>query len=231
MAATALILGFGLTSLWMTAAFGAAEDPLSQGFVNPPDEVRPAIYGDPMPGGPIPEAVITRDLEEMKAKGISMCLLYTPERNAERVYRGKKLIYGETAHQVVKTDEYDGAGVLKVELPWSTVSWSPDWVKSVRWAAREAGRIGIELGVCVGSASCELFMLPDGKKDSPDRLEYGEQVLIHASTAVEAGAAVDVLIPRPRVNIRKKSQLFPSGLLGPVSIQSVNKEKMEYERK
>ena len=180
------ILGFGLTCLSMTGACGAAEDPLSQGFVNPPAEVRPATFGFIMPGGAIPNKVITRDLEEMKAKGLSTCLLYTPGRYAEWVHRGIKLIYGETKHKMVKTDEYDGAGVLKVELPWSNIPWSPDWVKSVRWAAREAGRIGIELGVCVGGISCELFNLP---------LEYGEQTLVYALKAVKADAHIDEIIP------------------------------------
>ena len=83
------ILGFGLTCLSMTGACGAAEDPLSQGFVNPPAEVRPATFGFIMPGGAIPNKVITRDLEEMKAKGLSTCLLYTPGRYAEWVHRGK----------------------------------------------------------------------------------------------------------------------------------------------
>jgi len=180
------IIGFGMTSLWMTLAGVAAEDPLAQGFVNPPDEVRPATFGFIMPGGAIPNKVITRDLEEMKTKGISTCLLYTPGRNAEKVKRGRKLIYGETGHQVVKTDEYNGAGVIHVELPWSNIPWSPDWVRSVRWAAREAGRVGIELGVCVGGISCELFNLP---------LEYGEQTLVYTSKAVPADAHVDEIIP------------------------------------
>ena len=57
-------------------------DILGQRIRNPPVANHPAVYAFMLPYGTIPDDVIKRDLEEMKAKGVSACLIYSPGAEA-----------------------------------------------------------------------------------------------------------------------------------------------------
>jgi hypothetical protein len=86
--------------LGLLTAGVAAQDAnvLAQGFLKPPAADHPAVYAFMMPYGAIPDEVIARDLEEMKAKGVTTCLLYSP--GAGVPLRETKLVYGETESRV-----------------------------------------------------------------------------------------------------------------------------------
>ena len=170
-----------------TLAAGPGADRMAQEFLNPPAANRPAVFGFMMPYGVIPDEVITRDLEEIKAKGISTCLLYSP--GGGEPSRSSKLIYGESENQVEKTAEYSGPGAIADDPGTGNVRWSPAWRKTIRAAARTAGRIGLELGVCVGGIGCELQpgIAP----------EYTEQTLVYSSKAVKGPVKVDEVLPLP----------------------------------
>jgi hypothetical protein len=123
MAATALILGFGLTSLWMTAAFGAAEDPLSQGFVNPPAEAKLRTWwwwGE----GPKGKDSLKADLEAMKRNEIAGVTIIDAR------FEGWSLVTKGSA----------GARFM-----------SEEWREQFRYALAEASRLGIEVTVNLAS--------------------------------------------------------------------------------
>ncbi len=170
-----------------TLAVGTGTDHMAQEFLNPPAANRPAVFGFMMPYGVIPDEVITRDLEEIKAKGINTCLLYSP--GGGEPSRSSKLIYGESENRVEKTAEYSGLGAITDNPGTGNVRWSPAWRKTIRTAARTAGRIGLELGVCVGGIGCEL------QPEIPP--EYTEQTLAYSSKAVKGPVKVNEVLPLP----------------------------------
>jgi hypothetical protein len=179
----------------------AQEDSLADSFKNPPDKARPAIFGFMLPFESVPDAVITRDIEEMKAKGITSCLIYTPGLHHSPRGNGK-VVYGDTDIQVVKTNEFEGTRVESEKLAKGNLAWSAEWRRAVRCAARVAGRVGLELGISIGGIGCELMDLP---------AEYGEQTLVHSSTAITGPVAVRQTLPLPvgiPLNRDKKPQFY-----------------------
>lgn len=75
----ALLLGTGClphtTRSVHAKVVSSNEDILAQQFLNPPGTARPAVYGFTF--GEASDAVITRDLEQMKTKGVTACLIYS----------------------------------------------------------------------------------------------------------------------------------------------------------
>ncbi len=62
-------------------AVAAESSNLDQGFQDPPGQTQPWVYWVWLDTD-IPQAAITRDLQEMKAKGIAGCILYgCPDRS------------------------------------------------------------------------------------------------------------------------------------------------------
>jgi len=179
---TLIVLSF-LGLLASGRAVGA-DDIQAREFLNPPDPNHPAIFGFLMPFGAVPDAAITRDLEEMKARGITTCLIYSPDGGGVR--RGTKLVYGETENRVEKSTEYNGPGAVKDDPGHGNVTWSESWRRSVRWAARECARLGLELGVSIGKCGCELQDMP---------LEYAEQTLLYSSTEIKGPTKADIVLP------------------------------------
>ena len=195
-----------LLGLSAVGGISQAEDITTHEFMNPPDAARPAFFAFLMPYGAVPDAVITRDLEEMKAKGATTCLIYSPGPGGAK--RGSKLVYGETENRVEKTTEYNGRGAIADDPggahskgggggsdEWRKKMWSDEWRKTIRCAAREAGRLGLELGLSIGNIGCTLEALP---------LEYGEQSLLYSATEVKGAAKADVALPlAPKVPRQK----------------------------
>ena len=161
---------------------------LENDFRNPPAADRPATFAFMLPYGPVPDAVITRDLEAMKEQGLSSCLIYTPGANAGAIHsKGSRLIYGQTENRIVKTGEEKGRSVEPEELGRGNAMWSDEWRKTVCFAAGQAKRLGLELGLNIGGIGCELFDLP---------LEYSCQSLVVSSLNVRGPGKVDRVVPR-----------------------------------
>ena len=159
---------------------------LEANFLNPPNAARPAIFGFMLPYESISDEVITRDIMEMKAKGITSCLIYSPHGGGPR--GNTKTVYDATEIRVEKTAEFSGKRVEDEKLANSNLAWSPEWRRAVRCAARVAGRVGLELGISIGGQGCELMELP---------AEFGEQTLVHSSTAITGPQAVQQILPLP----------------------------------
>ena len=161
-----------------------AADLLAQQFQDPPAISRPGVFAFMLPFGAVPDAVITRDLEEMKAKGITSCLIYTPGGQGPR--RGYKLVYGETENRIEPSEEYNGIGVGEEKLGSGNLRWSDEWRKTIRFAAKEAGRLGLELGFAIeGAGRNEPQVLP---------LEYSKQRLVYSSKTITGPMKVDEVL-------------------------------------
>ena len=177
-----------LVTMALAAGFAGmaakAEDVLAQQFQNPPSWARPAVFGFTF--GEASDAVITCDLEQMKAKGITACLIYSLSSQAGTIKRRGKLLYGETTNRIETTKEYDGPGAIPDELGPGYPTWSDEWGKTMRHAAKEARRLGLEFGISMGAIGCDLQDLP---------AEFAEQALVYSSTAIKGPGPVDVLVP------------------------------------
>lgn len=175
-----------------------AED-LDQGFAAPPASDRPAVYGW-IWQWEYPKEVLTHDLEEMKAQGVSSCLLYYG--CGLGVTRGKKLVYGETENRIVPTDEYDGPGASAAPAmePPNAKPWSAPWCRAVKHLAAEAARLKIDLGVTIGPAGCYRETLSD---------EYGAQKLVYSATAVQGGTRVEIVLPLSEKVLLRKDKKAP----------------------
>jgi len=182
---SAVILLLAVLAAVSVGAADQAKDGLAQQFQSPPATARPGILAFMLPYGPVPDAAIKRDLEEMKAKGIVTCLIYTPGGGGLR--RDRKLIYGETENQVdLTTQEYNGAGVIEEEMGSGNLKWSDEWRHTVRVAAKEAGRLGLELGFAIEGAGREPQVLP---------LEYSKQLLVYSRKEIKGPGKMDLTLP------------------------------------
>lgn len=180
------------------ASIGAGEDDQARGFLNPPVTVRPAVYGFLMPSGPIPDKALARDFAELKAKGVTSVLMYFPGMGAAR--RDSKLIFGETENRVVPTKEFAGPGIISEIFPRGSEPWvSEDWWHSIRFAAKEAGRLGVDFGVSVGGAGCELGDVP---------IEFAQKLLVFSRIEIKTNGNVDMILPAPKIGTQKKN-VFP----------------------
>ena len=77
-----LLLAVAQLGAFITVAH--AEDEQAKGFANPPAEAHPGIFAFMLPYGPVPDEAIKRDIQEMKAKGIATCIIYTPGAGVAR---------------------------------------------------------------------------------------------------------------------------------------------------
>lgn len=156
-------------------------------FANPPKEARPQVWWWWLQTSTNRQA-ITRDLEEMKAKGLSGCLImdggvapFGPNKWQQ------KTIIGETEISYEPTSEYSG-GTL-TQAPAGMVQWSPEWRKMIRFASLEAGRLGLDLGVFIGPAGCAAPWVTPA---------YGQQELVWCETLVTESDRNAIVLPTPK---------------------------------
>ena len=114
---TKLLLSLALS---LSTTLRAAE-PLDRQFQNPPDAVKPSCYWMWFNTN-VDKEGITRDLEEMKSKGLSGAYLYTLSPNS-----------------------------CGTRIPQGPDFLSPEWKELYRHALKEADRLGLELGINLGS--------------------------------------------------------------------------------
>ncbi len=141
----------GLT--WIIAAIagppGVVASELEDAFRRPSDAVKPWVYWWWLKGN-VNESAITRDLEEMKAKGIGGLLLFDA--------RG----YHED----------------HVPPPPSRMAFmSPQWRKMVKFAMQEAHRLGLEMSINLSSCAGALKGPWDVGDDAPKKLVWTKRAI------------------------------------------------------
>jgi hypothetical protein len=102
---------------------GRASDELRAGFVHPPEEAKLRCFWWWL-GSNVTKAAITRDLEEMKAKGFGGALIFDADGS-----------------------NHDG----NARVPVGPTFLSPEWRELFRHAVREAERVGLELSLNIQS--------------------------------------------------------------------------------
>ena len=114
-----LSLGFLLASGFVAPA----EDALAAGFANPPAEARTRAYWWWLNGN-VTKAAITRDLEEMKAKGFGGAII---------------------------TDAGGAEQEGNAQVPAGPAFFSPEWRGLFQFTLREASRLGLEMSLNIQS--------------------------------------------------------------------------------
>jgi hypothetical protein len=169
---------------------------LEVNFKNPPHAVRPQAWWWWLQT-PTTKEAITLDLEEMKAKGLSGCMVldggvgpFGPNKWK------KKTIIGETEISYEITDEYKGGSL---EQPKEKMEmWSEPWRDMVRFASKEAGRLGLDFGVFIGPAGCAApWVTP----------EHGQQEVVWGDTTMVGGKTVNLKLDIPQKPIQTKRQV------------------------
>jgi hypothetical protein len=171
-----------LASIFPATAI-SAED-LDQQFRDPPREAQPWVYwvwtADTTP------AALTRDLTEMKAKGITGCILYDVQTGRGVNWWARDVVRKGKDYGTAPTDDYRGAHYT--DIPNGPLqSWSPRWRQLVCFAAGEAGRLGIDFVVSDGLANTS----------GPISEKYGEQKLAWSEVSVDGPQTFDGSLAEP----------------------------------
>jgi hypothetical protein len=151
----------------LLAASVFAEEPraggadLARGFVNPPASAKPQVWWHWMAGNVTREG-ITADLEAMAEAGIGGAILFDAGLGTRW-------------------------GVPDGPLAFNT----PEWYETVKFAATEAKRLGLELGM----ANCSGWANSGGPWNTPEHAMKG---VVFTETEVKGGAPVSVKLPQPK---------------------------------
>jgi hypothetical protein len=176
-----LVLFFAISSLAVGKA--AAEDLVRQ-FQTPPRQAQPWVFWVWLNANTT-HAAITRDLEEMKAKGIVGYILYDCGAGQVGQIKRKLVLVGKE-YRGVPTDEFKDAYTTPVPTgPLAT--WSPRWDELVGFAAGEADRLGIDFVVSDGL----------GNTSGPIPEEYSLQKLVWTETPVHGPQVYDGILSEP----------------------------------
>ncbi len=160
-------------------------------FVAPPREAKPYTWWMWL-GTVNPKECITRDLEEFKAKGLvavtikssSLGPVWYPEHKA--VLDGKE-------YRKVKTNEYGGKSA---ERPEGRVEfWSNENLDAIRYAAKEANRLGLDLGLQISTNAPREFVSN----------EYAQQIIDWSEASFIGPGLFEGTLPVPNGKIQKMS--------------------------
>ena len=175
---------------------------LEQNFRSPPAGARPWVFWMWLRADTTREA-ITKDLEEMRAKGIEGAILYDSGVGGQLKAWAKMVLRGK-GYEVVNTAEFQGAYIDPIPGD-ALATWMPHSRELMRFAAKEAGRVGVKLCVTVGLAGTS----------GPIASEYGQQKLMWSEISVAGPKAVDVVLPGPATGVPPtlgtESLLSPGG--------------------
>ena len=164
-------------------------DPQMAGhFQAPPPSARPWVFWMWLRVDTSPEA-ITKDLEEMRAKGIEGAILYDSGVGGGLEISSRMVLQGK-GFSPVKTSDYAGGKIDPIPRPVME-SWSPRFRELVRFAAKESGRLGMKLTVTVGLAGTSGPIAP----------EYGQQKLVWSETAVTGPQSYNAPLPAPDTEV------------------------------
>ena len=132
------------------------------------------------------KAAITKDLEEMHAKGIEGAILFQTSAGEGKLEASSRMVLGDKGFVRVPTKDFAGATTSRLVQP-PMPAWSPEARERIRFAVREAARIGIKLGVTVGLADTGGEIAP----------EYGQQRLVWSEVDVNGSQEVNQQLPEP----------------------------------
>ncbi len=147
-------------------------DELEQRFLHPPTTAKPYVWWHWM-GSNFSKYGITKDLEAMKAAGIGGATIFN------------------------LTSAVQEGNAPTENLPWPEQTYrSPAYWEAVRFAASEADRLGLEIGLhnSVG------YSTTGGPWISP---EQGMQKLVWSSVDVEGGKSISINIPKLALPIKE----------------------------
>lgn len=178
-----LFLPVFMAVTWLLlAAPGGLSESLIQEFQDPPPQARPWVYwvwtGKPT------RAALTRDLEQMKEKGIAGCIVYDVQTGRGVNWWTSKVVRDGQDYRTVPTGDYRSAYYTPVPTG-PLQSWTPQWLSLVCYAAGEAGRLGIN------------FVVSDGLANTSGDIseKYGEQKLVWTVTSVQGGREFQGILP------------------------------------
>lgn len=183
----------------------SSAESLDQAFVSPPRDAKPLVFWMWL-GTAMPHEALTRDLEEMKAKGIVGAIVYPS--TAGRIWRPEsKMVWAGKGFEKVATDDYKGAkseGIPGDKLP----VWSERWRQAIRHAAKESARLDLDLCVAVGTTAPRTVITPaDGQKS-----------LKWTQTAFKGPGRVDATLPVPKLGLSAAAE---ANLVGEPWVQDV----------
>lgn len=145
---------------------------IEQQFNKPPRDARPMVYWMWLETKPT-HRELTRDLEQMKDKGIVGAIIYTT--GAGRVSATNfKMVLKDKRYRRVRTNDYKGA-TSSVIPGTKMLAWSPDWMDAVAFSAKEANRLGFDLGVCEGPVGADVPRGAISAADGEKQLEWSQQ--------------------------------------------------------
>ena len=113
---------------------------LQQQFQTPPREAQPWVYW--VLTGDTTRAAMTRDLQEMKAKGIAGCILYECQSSRGVNWWNRTLALTNKDYTTVPTTDYPNPYYTPIPSG-KYVTWAAHWRELVRFAAKECARLGI----------------------------------------------------------------------------------------
>ena len=137
---------------------------MADSFRNPPDSAKPQVWWHWMAGNVTREG-ITADLEAMADVGIGGAMLFDAGLGTRW-------------------------GVPEGSLDFNT----PEWYDMVKFAAAEAKRLGLELGI----ANCSGWANSGGPWNTPSN---AMKTVCWTETAVKGGSRVEVKLPQPKDDV------------------------------
>lgn len=186
----------------------AADTDMERHFQSPPASARPWVFWMWLRVDTTPEA-ITKDLEEMHAKGIEGAILYDSGVGGAAKAWARMELRGKD-YEVVKTQDFPNARVASV--PGNALeTWTPRSRELFRHAAKEAGRLGLKLCVTVGLAGTS----------GPIEPRHGQQKLMWSETSAIGPKEFDAVLPEPATDV--SATLGPASLLSPGGHSPVKK--------
>jgi hypothetical protein len=154
-------------------------------FKSPPHIARPWVFWMWLRVNTSKEA-ITKDLEEMHAKGIEGAILYESGTGSELSSTLATMVLKDKIYIAIPTKDF--AGAYMNELPTEHLQpWDNRVRELFRFAAKEAGRIGVKLVLSVGLAGTS----------GPIPAAYGQQRMLWSEKMIEGGVAFNDVLPEP----------------------------------
>jgi hypothetical protein len=160
---------------------------LEQEFHTPPRQAQPWVYWVWL--GDTTHAAITRDFEEMKAKGIVGCILYDVQAGRGVNWWDRTIVRVGDDYRSVPTGDYPHPYYTPVPTG-PLQAWTPHWRELVCFSAGEAARLGLD------------FVVSDGLANTSGNIpeEYGEQKLVWTTTSVHGGETYDGTLSEPETH-------------------------------
>ncbi len=182
-------------------------DTLEETFQHPPREATPWVYWMWL-RTPTTPAAMTRDLEEMKAKGITGFILY--DNGAGGLEKSnRKMVLADKAFVSVPTDDFKGG--YSTPLP-VLPTWSPAWRQEMRFVARESKQLGLDFCLAIGLAGCSAPGLDP---------RYAEQQLVWSSREITGPTNFDDALPQPSPQKAAKAPAHPPTAYREVAVLAV----------